>query len=64
MVVGGSSLLRHKPSLPNCVTAPQSVLASKPMALNNIQLVSITGTWVCWQYNNTLKYGSDKYKGR
>ena len=44
MVVGGSSLLRQKPSLPNCVAPPQSVLASKPISLNDVQLVSITGT--------------------
>lgn len=40
MVVGGSSLLRQKPSLPNCVAPPQSVLASKPISLNDVQLIT------------------------
>ena len=40
MVIGGSSRLRQKPNLPNCVMAPQAVLASKPISLNDIHLVS------------------------
>ncbi|CAG2254435.1 ragulator complex protein LAMTOR1-like isoform X2 [Mytilus galloprovincialis] len=40
MVVGGSSRLKQKPNLPNCVTAPQSVLASKPISLHDIQLIT------------------------
>lgn len=40
MIVAGSGKLRQKPSLPNCAMAPQSVLASKPISLNDIHLIT------------------------
>lgn len=39
-MVVGSSRLRQKTNLPNSLIAPQSVLAGKPISLNDVQLIT------------------------